>query len=167
MDPPSPFLCCGFHRMKMPVSGQKGDSQCCETLWRQAGNTSPMLFETGAEAELRKDQDLGSHLFVQYPRKVWLPTRGRELCDGGAAPLGPAGTSGSRHLACGCSPCVRFGVCLEKCAARTITPRTGEGRAARARWLQSLSKGKYFSLYILANPFYLAPKFTAAFAFLL
>lgn len=34
------------------------------------GAPLPCLFETRAEAELRKGQDLGSHLFVQYPRKV-------------------------------------------------------------------------------------------------
>lgn len=44
-------------------------------------------------------------------------------------------------------------VCLEKCIARTITPRSGEGRAGRARWLKKRARGKYFSLYILANPF--------------
>lgn len=34
------------------------------------GAPLPCLFETRAEAELRKDQDLGSRLFVWYPRKV-------------------------------------------------------------------------------------------------
>lgn len=137
MYSPSSVLCCGFHRKKNPVSGQKGASSAVKHDGGKQRAHLPCLFEMRTEAELRKDQDLGSHLFVWYPGKVYLPTQGRELCDGGAALLGPAGTSGSRHLACGCSPCVRFGVCLEKCAARTITPRTGEGRAGRARWLEN------------------------------
>lgn len=129
MDPPVPYH--GFHRKKTPVSGQGGDSRCCEMPWRQ-GTSLRCSLESRAGAELRKDQDLGSHLFAGYPRKVQLPTWGHGLWDGGAAPLGPAGTSGSRRLACGCSPCVRFSVCLEKCC-EDHHPRDRGGESGKSQ----------------------------------
>lgn len=155
-----------FPQEEMPVSGQKGNSQCCEPWSRQAGNTSPVFVWNESRGKAKQGSGFGQSLVCLVPRESLAASPGSRAVRWGSISAGAAGTSGSRHLACGCSPCVRFGACLEKCAARTITPRTGEGRAGRARWLRKLAKGKYFSLYILANTFFLAPKFTAAFAFL-
>lgn len=131
----------------------------------EAGNISPVFVRNQSRGRAKEGSGFGQSLICWVPQESLAASRGRGLWDGGAAPLGPSGTSGSRHLACGCIPCVRFGVCLEKCAARTITLGTGVGRVGRARRLKKLAKGKYFSLYVLSYPFTWPPRFTAAFAF--
>lgn len=58
-------------------------------------------------------------------------------------------------------------VCVWKSVLQGPSP-PGLGRGERGEpdgW-EKLDKQKCFSLYILANPFYLVPKFTGAFAFL-
>lgn len=59
-------------------------------------------------------------------------------------------------------------MCLEKCVLQGPSPPgLGRGEWEEPDGWKKLAKRKYFSLYILANSFYLVPKFTGAFAFLL
>lgn len=69
VHPPSPVLCCGFHRKKMPVSGQKGNSQCCETWLRQAGNTSPMFVWNESRGRAKEGSGFGQSLICLVPRE--------------------------------------------------------------------------------------------------
>lgn len=50
--------------------GRKGTARAVKHDGGKQGTLLSCLLETKAGAELRKDQDLGSHLFVQYPGKV-------------------------------------------------------------------------------------------------
>lgn len=49
---------------------RKGTASAVKHDGGKQGTPLPCFFETRTGAELRKDQDLGSHLFVRYPGKV-------------------------------------------------------------------------------------------------
>lgn len=91
MDPPSPVLCCGFHRKRMPVSGQK--RECCETWWRQAGSTSPMFVWNESRGRAKEGSGFGQSLICSVPQESLAASPGSRAVWWGSSSAGA-----SRHI---------------------------------------------------------------------